>query len=120
MIDGSGGLDGPDLTTIGGRRSPEDLRADLLDPDARVQPEWWSMRVTHRDGTRVEGRRMGEGTYSVRILDASGRMWSLEKRDLAESQRIESSPMPAYTGSLTQAELEDLVAYLYGLTRPTR
>ena len=43
------------------------LRSDLIEPDARVQPRWWTMRVTHRDGTRVEGLRMSEGTYSVGI-----------------------------------------------------
>ena len=116
-IDGVGGLDGPDLSTIGSRRSPDELLSDLVDPSERVQPEWWGMRVTHNDGTRVEGRRMGEGTYSVRILDADGRMWSFEKRDLAERVRIETSPMPSYRSTLTRDELEDLVAYLYGLTR---
>lgn len=119
-IDGVGGRDGPDLSTIGSRRSPEELLSDLTDPNERVQPEWWGMRVTHRDGTRVEGRRMGEGTYSVRILDAAGRMWSFEKRDLASHERIETSTMPSYVGTLSSDELEDLVAYLYGLTRTPR
>ena len=78
------------------------------------------MRVTHRDGTAVEGRRMGEGTYSVRILDADGRMWSFQKRDLAQSLRIETSPMRSYAGELNADDLEDLVAYLYGLVRSDR
>ena len=44
-------------------------------------------------------------------------MWSVLKRDLLMSQRIETSSMPAYAGTLNDGELEDLVAYLYGLTR---
>jgi hypothetical protein len=75
------------------------------------------MRVTHRDGTRVEGRRMGEGTYSVRILDGEDRMWSFQKRDLVESERVETSTMTSYADRLTPTEMQDLVAYLYGLTR---
>ena len=75
------------------------------------------MRVTHRDGTRVEGLRMNEGTYSLRILDAEDNLWSFLKRDLRRSERIETSSMPAYAGTLTEGELEDLVAYLYRLTR---
>ena len=117
VIDGEGGRQGPELSTIGGRRSPDELLSDLVDPDERVEPRWWTMRVTHLDGTRVEGLRMNEGTYSLRILDAEDNLWSFLKRDLRESERIETSSMPAYSGTLTEGELEDLVAYLYGLTR---
>jgi len=120
MIDGRGGRQGPDLSLIGDRRSPEDLLSDLTDPDARVQPAYWRMRVTHRDGTRVEGRRMHEGTYSVRILDENAEMWSFQKKDLVERERIETSSMPSYADRLTDDELENLVAYLYGLTRSER
>ncbi len=117
VIDGEGGRQGPELSTIGDRRSPDELLSDLVDPDESVQPRWWTMRVTHLDGTRVEGLRMNEGTYSVRILDAEDNLWSFLKRDLRESERIQTSSMPAYAGTLTEGELEDLVAYLYGLTR---
>ena len=117
LIDGEGGRQGPELSTIGDRHSPDELLSDLVDPDESVQPRWWTMRVTHLDGTRVEGLRMNEGTYSVRILDAEDNLWSFLKRDLRESERIQTSSMPAYAGTLTEGELEDLVAYLYGLTR---
>ena len=73
--------------------------------------------VTHVDGTRVQGRRMNEGTYSVRILDAESKMWSFLKSDLALSTRFETSSMPSYADTLDDDELEDLVAYLYGLIR---
>lgn len=118
VIDGEGGLAGPDLSTIGSRRSPEELLTDLVEPDERVAPAWWTMDVTHRDGTRVEGRRMGEGTYTVRILDDEGRLWSFEKSELTQSERSETSTMPSYADRLSDEQLEDLVAYLYGLTRP--
>ncbi|SVB09602.1 uncharacterized protein METZ01_LOCUS162456 [marine metagenome] len=118
VIDGVGSSRGPDLTTIGSRRSPSELVSDLTDPDERVQPQWWMMNVTHNDGTRVEGRRLNEGTYSVRILDESGRMWSFEKRNLSQSERVETSTMPSYAENLTDDQMQDLVAYLYGLIRP--
>ncbi len=117
MVNGTGGRLGPDLSTIGDSRSPEALKTDLLDPDERVQPRWWSMRVTHQDGTRVEGIRMNEDTFSVRILDFDENLWSFEKRDLRESERIETSTMPGYGETLTDSEVDDVVAYLYSLHR---
>ncbi len=82
VIDGEGGRHGPNLSTIGDRRSPDQLLSDLVDPKERVQPRWCTMRVTHRDGTRVEGLRMIEGSYSFRILDGEDNLWSFQKRDL--------------------------------------
>jgi cytochrome c oxidase cbb3-type subunit 3 len=116
VVEGVGGRHGPDLSTIGDRRSPDQLLSDLVDPDERVEPRWWRMRVTHVDGTRIGGLRMNEGTYSLRILDDDDNLWSLQKRDLRESERIETSSMPAYGGIMTEGQLEDLVAYVYGLT----
>ena len=118
-IDSEGGRHGPDLSSIGDRRSPDQLLSDLVDPDERVQPGWWRMRVTHLDGTRVEGLRMNEGTYSLRILDGDDNLWSFLKRDLRETERIETSSMPSYAGTLTGGERDDLVAYLYGLSSRT-
>ena len=120
VLHGEGGRHGPDLSTIGDRRSPQQLMSDLIEPDERVQPRWWRMRVTHADGTGVEGLRMNEGTYSVRILGADDELWSFLKRELRESERMEASSMPSYAESLTDGELEDLVAYLYGLIRSDR
>ena len=115
MVEGAGGRLGPDLTGVGQRRAPDALMADLLQPHAEVGPRWWSMRVTHEDGTRVEGLRMNEDTYSVRIIDGDENLWSFAKRDLRHSERIETSTMPSYEGELTPAELDDLVAYLFSL-----
>lgn len=115
MVEGAGGRLGPDLSRIGERRTPDVLRADVLQPQREVQPRWWSMRVAHVDGTRVQGLRMNEDTYSVRIMDENENLWSFAKLDLRESERIETSSMPSYEGELTAHEVDDLVAYLFSL-----
>ena len=115
MIAGVGSLLGPDLTSVGDRRSPDELRADLLEPDHEVAPRWWSVRVTYADGRKLEGIRMNEDTYSYRLLDADEQLWSIAKRDLRESQRIETSTMPSYDDRLTVSEVDNLVAYLFSL-----
>ena len=115
MIAGVGSLLGPDLTFVGDRRSRDELRADLLEPDHEVAPRWGSVRVTYADGRRFEGIRMNEDTYSYRLLDADEKLWSIAKRDLRESQRIETSTMPSYDDRLTVSEVDNLVAYLFSL-----
>ncbi len=115
MVNGAGGLHGPDLTKAGDRRSPDELRADMVQPDHEVAPRWWSVRVTYADGRTLEGLRMNEDTYSYRLLDADSYLWSIVKRDLRDAERIESSTMPSYDGKLTASEIDDLIAYLFSL-----
>lgn len=115
MIGGAGRLLGPDLSSVGDRRSPAELRADLLDPDREVAPRWWSVRVTLADGGTLEGIRMNEDTYSYRLLDADENLWSVAKRELRERERIETSTMPSYAEELTASEIDDLIAYLFSL-----
>ena len=113
MIAGEGGRIGPNLSEIGNARSPDELRTDLLDPDARVRPRWWTMRVIRQDGSRVEGLRIGDDTFSVRIMDDEENLWSFLKKDLRSIDVIESSTMPSYADTLTASEVDDLVAYLF-------
>ncbi len=120
MVGGAGGRLGPDLSAVGDRRWPAELEVDLLEPDEAVDPRWWSIRATRVDGTTVEGIRMNEDTYSIRLLDADENLWSVSKRDLRETERIETSTMPSYEGKLTAEELENVVAYLFSLRREAR
>lgn len=117
MVGGVGGTQGPDLSSIGWQRSVEYLRASLLDPNGTVLPEWWSVRVEHADGSAVEGRRMDEDTYSVRMLDATGELRGFQKGEVAAVRRIETSVMPSYDGLLANDELQDLVAYMHSLRK---
>ena len=115
MVRGVGGLHGPDLTAVGDRRSPEELRIDLADPDRDVEPRWWSVRATYADGRTIEGLRLNEDTYSYRLLDGDANLWSVVKRDLRDAERIETSTMPSYDGKLAASQIDDLIAYLYSL-----
>src|SRR6185436_4237109 len=42
---------GPDLSTIGATRTPENLAQSIVSPDAEVLPENRSVRVVLKDGT---------------------------------------------------------------------
>lgn len=133
MVNGQGGRLGPDLSTVGDRRavaefddgqisyadkrSPSEMRTDLMDPNKEVEPRWWTMKVTRADGSVVEGLRMNEDTFTIRIIDKDENLWSFSKSEVRSYERIETSTMPSYEQMLTASEVDDLVAYLFSLRR---
>ena len=113
---GHGGAFGPDLTSIGASRSPQHLRASLLDPAADFPRGFVWVRAVKRDGRVVSGVRINEDTFSIQLRDAAGTLHSLWKRGLREFRKdLAKSPMPSYRDKLTLGELDDLVAYLASL-----
>lgn len=117
MVNGQGGRHGPDLSRVGERRDPEELVSDLISPHTDVAPRWWTLRVTSPDGTVTEGLRMNEDSFSLRIMDADANLWSFAKSQIQSYTRVEESTMPSYAQTLSESEIDDLVAYLFSLRK---
>ena len=117
-VNGEGGRLGPDLTQVGQSRSPEFLRQSILDPNADVQPRYWVVHCQDRSGAAYEGFLMNEDTYTIQFIDLQERLHSLSKDQLKEYRVEKTSKMPSYKGTLSDKQLQDLVAYLSSL-RPT-
>ena len=81
-----------------------------------VAPRWWTMRITRADGSVLEGLRMNEDTFTVRIMDADENLWNFLKSEIRSSERIKTSTMPTADG-LTAGEMDDLIAYVFSLRR---
>ncbi len=126
---GEGAAIGPDLTTVGRRRSAAYLRRALLDPNADV-PQSYSafrsdvslpenflyLRVVTTNQIEIVGVRVNEDTFSIQLRDVTGRVFSFYKDELAEiDKQWGKSPMPSYLGAFTPDELDDLVAFLVSL-----
>ena len=116
MVRGQGGRTGPDLSTVGSRLDPDEIATSLSDPDAEVAPRWWTMRINRADGSTIEGLRMNEDTFTVRIMDNDENLWSFMKSEVRSLEQIKTSTMPAAEG-LNASEMDDLVAYLFSLRR---
>ena len=116
MIRGEGGRTGPDLSTVGSRLDPDEIATSLSDPDAEVAPRWWTMRINRADGSTIEGLRMNEDTFTVRIMDNDENLWSFIKSEVRSVEQVKTSTMPA-AGDLSAGEVDDLVAYLFSLRR---
>ncbi len=117
MINGEGGRLGPDLSFVGEELDPDELATALTDPDADVAPRWWTVRVQQRDGSVVEGLRMDEDTFGIRVMDVNANLWSFQKNQVDSYEREQSSTMPGYAQSLTENEIDHLVAYLFSLRK---
>lgn len=115
-IKGEGGIAGPDLAGIGGRRSAGYLRESLVDPGAAVPEGYLLVTVVTKDGRNVTGVRVNEDSFSLQIRDDSGRSYSFWKSEIAQiNKQRGKSPMPSYKGQLSENELTDLVAHLASL-----
>jgi len=124
-----GGVIGPDLTGIGARRGPENLRESLLNPESEIpdtfavyrrvifMPDnFLQVRVVTHDGKPITGARVNEDTFTIQIRDYSGRLYSFRKEDLRELHKDwGKSPMPSCRGILSDSEIRDLIAYLVSL-----
>lgn len=115
IVNGRGGLLGPDLTEIGLRRSLKFLRDSIVDPSAYINPEYRSVTVVPRSGTRVRGVVLNEDDYSIQLRDTREQLRSYLKSDLKEVQQEKESLMPSYKSILSETEINDLVARLNSL-----
>jgi cytochrome c oxidase cbb3-type subunit 3 len=112
---GEGGLTGPELTDIANRKSHRELRDSILNPDAAVASTYWTVAAVTSDGKTVRGTRLNEDTFSLQLRDADGRLVSVAKHGLKNFDLIRRSPMPSFKGSLSDAQVEDIIAWLVSL-----
>jgi len=115
-LKGDGGIAGPGLAGIGGRRSAAYLRDSLTTPDSDLPDGYLLVTATPKAGPPITGARANEDSFSIQILHPSGRVHSFWKSELLEikKQRGKSS-MPSYKATLTDNELTGLVAFLASL-----
>jgi putative heme-binding domain-containing protein len=112
-VEGRGGILGPELTTIGGRRGAAYLREAIVKPAASHPPGYLVVRAVPASGSEIRGIRLNEDVFWIHIRDASGNIHSLQKSELTRIDReLDATLMPSYESRLSAAQLDDLVTYL--------
>jgi PQQ-dependent dehydrogenase (methanol/ethanol family) len=117
-VNGRGGIVGPDLSAAG-TLPPATLRNKILEP-ARPVPSGRGAAAlpqvviaTTKDGREIRGIRRNEDTFSVQMVDGSGRLQLLDKSTLATYRVENTSLMPSdYRTRLSASELDQIVGYL--------
>jgi len=109
---GSGSRTAPSLADVGAVRTPAEIERSIVDPSAELHPDFRVVRAVTKSGETITGRLLNQDSFSIQLLDSNERLRGLQKSDLRESAILSTSPMPSAKGTLSAAEVADLVAYL--------
>jgi cytochrome c oxidase cbb3-type subunit 3 len=113
MINGRGGILGPDLSNVGGERTIERIRAALTRPERQPADGYRPVDVVTSGGVRVSGVLKNENNFSLQILDTQEKLRLFTRDELREVQYRSVSFMPAnYDKALGSPGFEDLLAFL--------
>jgi len=89
-----------------------EIKQSILNPDAVVSWEYWSISAHTQSGEPIRGIRLNEDTASVQFRDETGRLRSLLKKDLKDYEIVRKSPMPSFQSKLSAQQVDDIIAYL--------
>jgi len=123
---GKGGLIGPDLSNIAGRRKLSSIRDSLTKPQHRVLGDGGqiesvlyplashkAVRVVTKDGRTIRGTVKNEDSFSLQIMGTDNALHLFLRDELREVIDEPKSLMPTdYDKRLTPEEFQDLLAFL--------
>jgi putative heme-binding domain-containing protein len=114
-----GGKVGPELTSIGTKRTPEQIATSLLWPHREIEPAYQTYQVLMDDGRVVRGYRISEGEKSIVIREPASGVETKLARDEIENEKVTGSSMPeTLVASLSRVQQLDLIAFVSSLGRP--
>lgn len=111
IVDGSGGFLGPELDSIATRRKTEEIRDDILHPNASVGEGYRRVVVRTKNGESFEGLLKNEDTASLQVLRPDGTYALLRRSEAASVDKPEGSLMPPLAG-WTAEQIQNLLAFL--------
>jgi putative heme-binding domain-containing protein len=111
----TGSYVGPDLSTIGARRSGDEIRTSLVSPKKNVSPENRAVEFVTSDGKTITGRLLRHDGFTVQIMDSNNQLRSFEKANLRKFEIVTTNPMTSYANQMSAQDLTGLVRYLSSL-----
>ena len=115
-IAGSGGILGPDLTTIGHRFTTRDLLEAIVEPDRIISDQYRATTFTLHDGKQVTGQiaDIHKGKWSVITNMLQPRNYTpVDPQAIEDAQPSPASMMPSgLLDTLSREEILDLLSFL--------
>ena len=111
-----GGHLGPDLTRIGTARARAAMARQIRGNMADVRTGYQPVTLTTPGGQEIRGVKKNEDLFSVQIMDTRERIQGYLREDMKAVSDEKKSVMPVFgADKLTDAQLDDLLAYLESL-----
>jgi putative heme-binding domain-containing protein len=111
-ISGSGGLVGPDMTSIGASAQIDYLIESMINPNKAIKENYHSIVVTTDDGKVFNGIKVRQDNNELVLRDAEDRLINISLKKIEEQKNGKSLMPEGMVDSLTQGELLDLVRFL--------
>jgi quinoprotein glucose dehydrogenase len=113
MIDGRGGILGPDLSNIANERSARFLHEALSQPKPHIPPGYQPVKIMTARGTSIEGILRNENNFSLQVLGNDGALHLLSRDEVKQIEYGKQSLMPTnYDKTLSPNDYRDLLAFL--------
>jgi putative heme-binding domain-containing protein len=106
---------GPNLSSIGSRRTPDRLRQALVAPDEEVVPDNRFVRVVTKDGATVTGKLLNQDAISVQMMNPKEELRTYLRANIREFTILDKGLMPSVEGKLSPQQVADIVSYLSSL-----
>jgi putative heme-binding domain-containing protein len=116
VVNGEGGNVGPELSNIGNILTREQILQAMIEPSARLAPNFGNVTLKFKDGQEVTGilAKETDEVLTLKTSDAEPLVVPISR--IAKRENLLSS-MPVYTGVLSKREMRDIVEYLTGLKK---
>ncbi|MDZ4850727.1 MAG: DUF6797 domain-containing protein [Pirellulaceae bacterium] len=117
-IGSHGGKVGPELTSIGTKKTAEQIVTSLLWPHQEIEPAYQTYQILTDDGRVVRGYRVSEHDEAIVIREpASGVETKIDRTEI-EEEKVTGSVMPeTLVASLPRQDQLDLIAFVSSLGR---
>ncbi|MBI2368737.1 MAG: c-type cytochrome [Deltaproteobacteria bacterium] len=115
-IKGKGGHVGPELTTVAGKRTVDQIVESILEPSKVIVSGYESILIITKDQRHLTGILKGEDGAGIEVMDKDGGIQKVPKNQIQTRALQTTSIMPGnFCEILTVEDLQNLLAYLITL-----